>query len=141
MKRVMINGIEYQFTEEQLEAAMVKEKFDWEDLKLNHEELVRAMKDDGYGYSYIPTLQSLCLQEWNKRAIESNRKEKVDWEDPNQIKYYPYIGYHYLIQVNRAGRFTWFIGEHHLSEESYQEAIEYFGDEFMRCLMGVNIKN
>jgi hypothetical protein len=127
MKTVKINGIEYQFTEEQLEAAKVKEKFDWENEKRKKIIL-----------TYDETQQVRCLHLWNKRARESNGGEEVDWKDGEQLKYSPVFSWKdNLIKINIKCTLNWFIGEHHLSEQSCQEAIDYFGDEFMRCLMGV----
>ena len=126
MKTIKINGTEYQFTEEQLEAARVKEKFDWENEKRNKIIL-----------TYEESQQVRCLHLWNKRARESNKK--VTWHTGSLIPKY-FVGFNFnnsFFVLGYAYEMKSFIGEHYLLKKDCQEAIDYFGEEFMKCLMGV----
>lgn len=65
----------------------------------------------------------------------------MDWGDGNEEKYYPTIDYtkkEYIeIDINVAFCLKKFCGEEYLNNTKCLEAIDYFGNDFMKCLLGV----
>lgn len=135
-----IDGNKYRFTEEQLEAAKVVDKFNWDLFKEDTVERFDKIgsESDLYIQEY---LQARCLSLWNKRAIEDNGGSTVDWGDGNEEKVYPTIDYskkgYIRIDINVSFSSNKFCGEEHLNETKCREAIDYFGIYFMKCLLGV----
>ena len=153
MKTIEIEGVKYAFSPEQLEAAKVKvvDKFDFVMEITESRKFYEGLSIfNNIRLTFPEYLQARCLSLWNKRAIESNGEEKmdfftdqqpsgVDWKDASQFKYSPrYDGTNGSVKYDYYCAQKYFIGEHHLGKTKCEQAIEYFGESFMKCLLGVN---
>ena len=131
------DGIKYQFTEEQLEAAKVVDTFDWVEFGIT----IKSEYEKNFYLTFKQYLQARCLSLWNERAIKDNGGVEVDWDNREQFKYTPYYKFSIktvCIECSDIGKN--FIGEHYLETSKCQEAIAYFGPDFMKCLLGVKDK-